>query len=117
MVTEDAVPVVQRFVVGAVVKDWLLEDPQEPESGEEAGGTGAGVGGACGGRGVGDGVGSGVGTGVGTGVGSGLGRGKGVGSGDGLEQTLVNLAREREPRIPFPLVSPRGVRISPLYFS
>ena len=55
MVTEDAVPVVQRFVVGAVVKDWLLEDPQEPESGEEAGGTGAGVGGACGGRGVGDG--------------------------------------------------------------
>ncbi len=30
MVTGDGVPEEQRFVVGGVVKDWLLEDPQEP---------------------------------------------------------------------------------------
>ena len=31
--TDDAVPVVQRLVVGRVVKDWELEEPQEPEIG------------------------------------------------------------------------------------
>ncbi len=37
MVTGDGVPEVQRFVVGGVVKDWLLEDPQEPLSGVTVG--------------------------------------------------------------------------------
>ena len=31
VVIDDAVPVVQRLVVGVVVKDWVLEDPQVPE--------------------------------------------------------------------------------------
>ncbi len=69
MVTEDAVPVVQRFVVGAVVKDWLLEDPQEPLIGV---GVGVGVGVGCG---IGCGVGGGTGIGIGIGVGPGVGGG------------------------------------------
>ena len=60
MVTDDAVPEEQRLVVGGVVKDWELEEPQEPEIGT---GVGSGVGVGCGG---------GVGVGGGTGVGCSL---------------------------------------------
>ena len=94
MVTEDAVPVVQRLVVGAEVKDPPCDDPQEPEIGDALGGT-------CGD----------------SGVGSGVGVGGGIGAGAGLRQTLLSFAREREPKIPFAFVSPAGTRISSLYFS
>jgi hypothetical protein len=39
VVTDDAVPVVQRFVVGAVVKDCPLEEPQVPFTGGCVGGV------------------------------------------------------------------------------
>ena len=69
MVTEDAVPVVQRLVVGAEVKDPPCDDPQEPLIGV---GVGVGVGVGCG---IGCGVGGGTGIGIGIGVGPGVGGG------------------------------------------
>ena len=70
VVTEVGVPVVQRLVVGAEVKDPPCDDPQEPEIGD---GCGVGVGVGCG---IGCGVGGG--TGIGTGIGCGVGVGGGT---------------------------------------
>ena len=69
VVTEVGVPVVQRLVVGAEVKDPPCDDPQEPEIGV---GCGVGVGVGCG---------IGCGVGGGTGIGTGIGVGPGVGGG------------------------------------